>query len=297
MKIYRFPGNPTQPEFDDHAPPIVPANIFFVGRTVQTYRVPAATSCSDIVGWRIFDVRTGFYDSESRVRKMFTIRCFLKDHPRWQRFTLPSTYDLVQIQGRLVGRLKEKDSRFQYLCCRIEDFTLFGSQPKSEKPTLPGSTQYGSSLDKSGMPNTSTQSAQSKSWTARSKSRILQQDLLSRSNPLNDTTAISAPPSVTSSTPTDPKTKLLKSPKRSHTQAFNSKPDSRNVDNSSTSSSLPPSNGQFPTPTSSSQPESPLSSPEIISDNDYIPATQPLQAEEAPRRSIRSRKSNSRFIY
>ena len=101
---------------------------------------------------------------------MFTIRCFLKDHPQWQRFTLPSTNDLVQIQGRLVGQLKEKDSRFQYLCCRIEDFSLLGFQPKSEKSTLPGSTQYGSSVDKPGMPNNSTQSAQSKSWAARSKS-------------------------------------------------------------------------------------------------------------------------------
>jgi len=105
------------------------------------------------------------------------------------------------------GRLKEKYSQFEYLCYRIEDITLCGSQPKSEKPTLPGSAQYGS---------TSKQ------------------------------------------------------------------PDSQNVDDSSTSSSLPPFNAQFPTPTSSSQPESRLSSPEIISDNDYIPATQSLQAEEAP---------------
>jgi len=217
-------------------------------------------------------VRIGFYDSESQVRKIFTIGCFLKDHPQWQRFTLPSTYDLVQVQGRLVGRLKEKDSRFQYLCCRIEDFTLFGSQPKSEEPTLPGSAQYGSTWDKPGMPNSSTQSAELKSWTARSKCRILQQDLLSMSSTLDDTTAISPLPSVTSSTSTDPKTKLLKSSKQSHTQAFNSKHDSHNVDNSSTSSSLPPSNAQFPTPTSSSQHESRLSSPVIISDHNYIPA-------------------------
>ena len=228
---------------------------------------------------------------------MFTIRCFLKDHPRWQRFTLPNTSDLVQIQGRLVGRLKQKDSQFQYLCCRIEDFTLFGSQPKSEKPTLPGSAQHGGTFDKSEMPNSFTQSAQSKSWTARSKSRLLQQNLPTRSNTLSDATTISPLPLVTPSTSTGPKTKLPKSPKRSHTQAFYSKPDTQNVDNSSTSSSLPPSNAQFPTPTSSSQPESPLSSPEIVSDNDYIPATQPLPAEESPRRSIRSRKPNSRFIY
>jgi len=123
-----------------------------------------------------------------------------------------------------VGRHKEKNSRFQYLCCRIEEFTLFSSQPKSEKPTLPGSAQYGSTSDKPGMPNSSTQSAQSKIWTARSKSRILQQDLLSRSNTLDDTTAISPLPPVTSSTSTGPKTKLPKPPKRSHTQAFNSKP-------------------------------------------------------------------------
>jgi len=81
IKIYRFPGNPTQPQFDEQVPLIVSANISFVGRTVQTYRVPAAARCSDIIGWQIFDVRTAFYDSESRVRKMFTIRFFFKDHP------------------------------------------------------------------------------------------------------------------------------------------------------------------------------------------------------------------------
>ena len=97
------------------------------------------------------------------------------------------------------------------------------------------------------MPNDSTKSAQLKSWTSRSKSRILQQDLLSRSNTLDDTTAISPLLPVTSSTSTNPKTKLPKPPKRSHTQASNSKPDSQNVDNSFTSTSLPPSNAQFPT--------------------------------------------------
>ena len=151
-----------------------------------------------------------------------------------------SIYDLVQVQGRQVGRLKEKDSRFQYLCCWIEDFIPFGSQPKSENPTLSRSAQYGGTLDKPGMLNSSTQSAQSKSWNVRSKSQILQQDLLSRSNTLEDTTAISPLPPVTSSTSTDPKSILLKLPKRSHTQAFNSKPDSQNVDNSFTSTSLPP---------------------------------------------------------
>jgi len=44
------------------------------------------------------------------------------------------------------------------------------------------------------MPNSSTQSAQLKSWTARSTSQILQQDLHSRSNTLDDTTAISPLP-------------------------------------------------------------------------------------------------------
>ena len=147
------------------------------------------------------------------------------------------------------------------------------------------------------MPYSSTQSAQSKSWTARSKSQILQQNLLSRFNTLDNTTAISPLPPVTSSTSTHSKTKLPKPPKWSHTQAYNSEPNSQNVDNSSTSSSLPPLNAQFPTPTSSSQPQSPLSSPEIISDNYYIPATQPLQAEEALWWSIGTRKPNSRFIY
>jgi len=112
-----------------------------------------------------------------------------------------------------VGRLKEKDSQFQYLCCRIEDFTLFGCQPKSQKPTLLGAAQYGSTSDKPGMLYSSTQSAQSKSWTARSKFQILQQDLLSRSNTLDETTAISLLLPVTSSTSTHSKTKLPKPPK------------------------------------------------------------------------------------
>ncbi|CUS06623.1 unnamed protein product [Tuber aestivum] len=149
--VNEFPGNPTESEFDSHAPPMVPANIFIVGKTVQSHRASSVTSSLEPRGWRSFDIRTGSYDWESRARKSFTIRCFLKDHPRWQRFNIPDINDLVQIQERLIGRLKHKDTRFQYLCCRIEDFSVFGSQPKSERPSMSGTAHDNISQTKKGL--------------------------------------------------------------------------------------------------------------------------------------------------
>ena len=136
---------------------MVPANLFVVGKAVQSHKAALVTGFSEIIAWRSFDLRTGYYDSESRIRKTFTIRCFLKDHPQWQKFTLPNNDDLVQVQGRLVGRIRHKDTRFQYLCCRIEDFTMFGSHLKLEKATLQGSVKNGSPLPKKEILTDSTQ--------------------------------------------------------------------------------------------------------------------------------------------
>lgn len=262
---------------------------------MQSYKASSATRHFETVGWRSFDLRTGFYDSESRARKTFTIRCFLKDHPRWQRFNLPDINDLVQVQGRLVGRLKHKDTRFQYLCCRIEDFTLFASQPRSEKPILPGSSQLETSLTKKGPINNLSRSLQPKGWTARSKSRIIQQ-----SSPLTPDSTLSKISSILPTQPvalTEPRntiSKLSESPKRSYTDAFSSEP--TRDDDLYTSPHHPNTNSQYPTPTSSSQPASPNKSPQMMSDTEYMPSTQPLVPDEPPRRSIRSRKPNSRYI-
>ena len=181
---------------------------------MQSYKVSSATGQSQTIGWRSFDLRTGFYDSESRARKTFMIRCTLKDHTRWQRFNLPDINDLVQVQGRLVGRLKHKDARFQFLCCRIEDFTLFASQPKSEKPILPGSSQPENGLIKKETINNPTRSLQPKGWIARSKSRILQQSSLTIPDPLTKRSPSAPQQPVAFTESTDTISKFSESPKR-----------------------------------------------------------------------------------
>lgn len=273
---------------------MVPANLFVVGKAVQSHKASLVTGYSEIRGWRSFDLRTGFYDSESRTRKTFTIRCFLKDHPRWQKFHLPDNDDLVQIQGRLIGRLKHKDARFQYLCCRIEDFTLFGSHPKSEKSTMQGSVKNESQLAKKGMSTDSTQLLQPKSWTARSKSRILQQSPPTKLATLNDITSSSQYQANSSQLPTNNNPNLSSSPKRSHREAFSP----INGDDLYTPPNSSRQNSHIPTlnPSSSSLSESPILQTEVISDNEYIPSTQPPLPNEPPRRSARPRKPNSRFL-
>ena len=273
---------------------MVLANLFIVGKAVQRHKASLVTGNAEIIGWRSFDLRTGFYDSESRTRKNFTIRYFLKNHPRWQKFNLPDNDDLVQVQGRLVGRFKHKDTRFQYLCCRIEDFSVFGSHPKLEKSTIQGRIKDDNQLTKKGITTDSTQTLQSRSWTARSKSRILQQSPEIKLATLND---------ITSSSQSYPNSPILSShsnlnhsplSKRSHTEAFSSTDDNDLYSPPHSSCNNP----QVPTPIPFSQSESPMPSlrAEVISDNEYIPSTQPPPADEPPRRSARARKPNSKFV-
>lgn len=271
---------------------MVPANLFIVGKAVQSHKTSLLGN-AEIIGWRSFDLRTGFYDSESRTRKTFTIRCFLKDHPRWQKFNLPDNDDLVQVQGRLVGRFKHKDTRFQYLCCRIEDFSLFGSHPKLAKSTMQGSVKTDNSqLAKEGITTGSTQTIQPKSWTARSKSRILQQSPPTKLATFNDITSFSQSQPNSPILPTNDSLHHSPLSKRSHTEAFSS------TNDNDLYSPPNPSRNNTPvlTPTSSSQPESSILPAEVISDNEYIPATQPLHSDEPPRRSARARKPNSKFL-
>jgi len=273
---------------------MVPANLFVVGKAVQSHKASLVTGYSEIIGWRSFDIRTGFYDSESRTRKTFTIRCFLKDHPRWQKFKLPDNDDLVQIQGRLVGRFKHKDTRFQYLCCRIEDLTVFGSHPKLEKSTILGSMKNDSQLAKKGITTDSSQSLQPKGWTARSKSRMIQQSPIAEHATLKDITSSSRYQPNSSLLPTNDNPNLSPLPKRSHTEAFST------INYSDDDLYSPPNpsrnNPQAPTPESSCQSEPPVLQAAVISDNEYIPSTQPLLPDEPPRRSARTRKHNSRFL-
>ena len=216
----------------------------------------------------------------------------MKNHPRWQKFNLPENDDLVQVQGRLVGRFKHKDTRFQYLCCRIEDFSVFGSHPKLEKSIIQGSVKNDSQLAKKGTTTDSTQTLQPKSWTARSKSRILQQSLPTKLATLNDITSSSQSHSNSPILPTHNNLNHSLLSKRSHTEAFSS-----TNDNDLYSPPHPSRNNpQVPTPTTSSQPESPILQAEVISDNEYIPSTQPPLADESPRRSTRPRKPNSKFF-
>ena len=272
---------------------MVPANLFIVGKAVQSHKASLLTGNAEIIGWRSFDLRTGFYDSESRTRKTFTIRCFFKDHPRWQKFNLPDNDALVQVQGRLVGRFKHKDTRFQYLCCRIEDFSLFGSHPKLGKSTMQGSVKTDNSqLAKKRMTTGSTETIQPKSWTARSKSRILQQSPPTTLATFNDITSFSQSQANSPILPTNNSFHHSQLSKRLHTEAFSS-----TNDNDLYSPPNPSCNNTLVlTPTSSSQSESSILPADVISNKKYIPATQPLHPDEPPQRSARARKPNSKFL-
>lgn len=105
------------------------ATVFAVGKSV----VQVKDAPNFAIGWRTFDIRSNFYDIETRLRKSFILRCFLPDHPRWQKFPLPESDDVVQVSGKLVGRLANADTRLQYLCCRLEDFSILCSTPRSNQ--------------------------------------------------------------------------------------------------------------------------------------------------------------------
>ena len=127
------------------------------------------------------------------------------------------------MQCRLVGRFKHKDTRFHYLCCRIEDFSLFGSHPKLAKSTIQESVKtHNSQLANKGITTGSTETIQPKSWTARSKSRILQQSSLTTRATFNDITSFSQSQANSPILPTNDSLHHSPLSKRSHTEAFSS---------------------------------------------------------------------------
>lgn len=123
---------------------------------------------SQIIGWRTFDLRSSFYDIESRGRKPFTIHCFLQSHPRWEKFPTPTTDDIVQISGKLVGRVANSDDQYQYLCCRVEDFSTLCTMPQAEKKgvSTPNSSKIQNIDDGHSSPT------QNLTWSAQAHSRL-----------------------------------------------------------------------------------------------------------------------------
>ena len=169
---------------------------------------------------------------------------------------------------------------------------MFGSHPKLEKSTLQGSVKNGSQLPKKEILTDSTQYLQPKSWTARSKSRILQQSPTTKLATMNDITSSSQYQTNSSLLPTNNNSNLSLLPKRSHTEAFST----INDDELYSPPNCSRHNPQGPTPISSSLPVSPILQAAVISDNEYIPSTQLLLPDDPPRRSAWARKPNSRFL-
>ena len=161
-----------------------------------------------------------------------------------------------------------------------------------EKSTIQGSVKNDSQQARRGITSDSTRHLQPKGWTARYKSRMLQQSPIAEPATLNDIPSSSQSQSNSSLLPTNNNSNLSLLPKRSHTEAFSPINDDDLYSPPNPSHNHP----QVPTPISSSQPESPILQAAVISDNKYIPSAQPLPLDEPLRRSGRSRKPNSRFL-
>lgn len=149
----RFPGNPlSDPLFDSYALKVSAATIFAVGKAVSQSKVAESTA----IGWRTFDIRSNFYDIETRQRKSFILRCLLQIHPRWEKFPLPESDDIVQISGKLIGRAANVDSRYQFLCCRVEDFSILCHTSRNNRPEqqlVTPKAQRGSAFGESASPS------------------------------------------------------------------------------------------------------------------------------------------------
>ncbi|KAH0602470.1 uncharacterized protein H6S33_008809, partial [Morchella sextelata] len=116
-----FAGDPTHPRFDDIAPAPSCATIYSVGKVVGQ---PKGTIKSLPIGWRSFDLRSSYYDleaaSKSASRKYFVIRWYIPAGKRWESTKLPQIDSVIQITGKLVGRvIVDNASSHSFLGCIV----------------------------------------------------------------------------------------------------------------------------------------------------------------------------------
>ncbi|RPA91338.1 hypothetical protein L873DRAFT_1819673 [Choiromyces venosus 120613-1] len=117
---------------------------------------------------------------------------------------------------------------------------------------MSGTAHNNTSQTKKGMATSFTQHSQLKGWTARSKSPIIQQNLVSKPHTLSDITSSSPPQPPSPSLPINQNYNLPPSPKRSHTEAFSSVNDG-DLYTTPTAPTIPSSNPHILSPTTSKQ--------------------------------------------
>ncbi|KAI5776187.1 hypothetical protein EDC01DRAFT_637004 [Geopyxis carbonaria] len=156
-QFFELPGNPSDDDFE--SPADAPAYVNSVGIVIPTIkgamRLPP--------GYKFFDLSSAFYDSISKKKENFNMRWIYPNVQRFANFQIPKQGTVVQVSGKLLGRINSTFPMEQMLGCYIDNIEWIGRPPQASggSPSIkkePG-TSGSSTVDKS-------------SWRKRQKSKV-----------------------------------------------------------------------------------------------------------------------------
>jgi hypothetical protein len=123
--ITRLPGCPADEDF--RGPEENPAYITSVGKVIPSIKGHMQLP----PGYKSFDISTGFYNSIDKKKETFNLRWVFTNHQKFAKFQIPHAGTVVQVGGKLVGRINSTITAEQILICLIDTIEWIMRIPSS----------------------------------------------------------------------------------------------------------------------------------------------------------------------